>query len=53
MKKKVSYLFVLLFIFGILSVNSCYTKKNGIVPCPHGFNNGNIENIDAVPTEKV
>ncbi len=53
MKKKVSYIFVSLFIFGLLSLSSCYTKKKGIVPCPHGFNDTGIENIDAIPVEKV
>ena len=53
MKKKLSYIFVFLFIFGILSLNSCYTKKKGIVPCPHGYNDTQIENVDLVPVEKV
>jgi len=37
MKKR--HLFVLVFLFGfsLLLLNSCYTKKKGIVPCPgHG-----------------
>ena len=53
MKKKLSYIFVFLFIFGILSLNSCYTKKKGIVPCPQGYNDTQIENVDVIPVEKV
>ena len=53
MKKKMSYIFVSLFVFGMLSLNSCYTKKKGIVPCPHGYNDTNIESINIIPTEKV
>ena len=53
MKKYISNIFVFLFVLGLLSISSCYTKKKGIVPCPHGYNDINIENIDVIPTEKV
>lgn len=53
MKKKMSLTFLILFIFGVLALNSCYTKKKGIVPCPRGYNDINIENINEIPTEKV
>ena len=52
MRKKYSIFFSALFIFGVLALNSCYTKKKGIVPCPHGFNGIQIENVDVVPVEK-
>ena len=54
MKKFKAFIFVSIFLLGILSLSSCYTKKKGIVPCPsHGYNNVDIENVDAIPLERV
>ncbi|NPA44600.1 MAG: hypothetical protein GXO49_03605 [Chlorobi bacterium] len=54
MKKIKSIIIVSVFFIGIISLSSCYTKKRGIVPCPsHGYNNVDVESVDAVPLEKV
>lgn len=54
MKKIKSLIALIIFFIGLISLSSCYTKKQGIVPCPtHGYNNTNIENVDIIPSEKV
>jgi len=53
MKKFKAFIIIIIFFLGLFSLGSCYTKKQGIVPCPHGYNNVNIDNVDVVPFEKV
>ena len=54
MKKIKTIIAVAIFFLGIFSLSSCYTKKQGIVPCPgHGFNDVEIESVDVVPVRKV
>ena len=54
MKKIKSFIAVIIFFIGLISLSSCYTKKQGIVPCPsHGYNNTHFENVDVIPVGKV
>ena len=53
MKKIKSLISVIIFFIGLISLSSCYTKKQGIVPCPHGYNNVNVENVDIIPSDKA
>ncbi len=53
MKKIKLFIVVSIFTIGLFSLSSCFTKKRGVVPCPHGYNIENTNNTDAVPREKV
>lgn len=53
MNKKGINITIILTIFGIILLSSCYTKKKGIVPCPHGYNDIKIEKIGNIRTEPV
>ena len=53
MEKKKFLIVVAILVGGLFLFSSCYTNKKGIVPCPQGFNDTQIENVDVIPTEKV
>jgi len=51
--KKYRIVFVALLFAGVFLLGSCYAKKKGIVPCPHGFNDVQTEMNNEIPTEPV
>ena len=55
MKSKIrSMLILLLFIFSIVLIESCYTKKKGVVPCPTWGQVDNIQNqnLNQIPVSE-
>ncbi len=53
MKKIKIFIAITIITIGLFSLSSCFTKKRGVVPCPHGYNIDNTNHTDAVPMEKV
>jgi hypothetical protein len=51
MNKK--YLIVILIITGIFISSGCYTKKKGIVPCPHSYNTIKTKSIENIVIDNV
>ena len=51
MKKNKIIAVVLLFMLNLFLFSSCYTKRNGIVPCPHGYNDIQIEKVGDIQIE--
>ncbi len=51
MKKNKIAAIVLLIILNLILFSSCYTKKKGIVPCPHGYNDIKVETVGDIRIE--
>lgn len=51
MKKNKIIAIVLLFMLNLFLFSSCYTKRNGIVPCPQGYNDIQIEKVGDIQIE--
>lgn len=46
MKKNKIFTIIIIFMLNLFLFSNCYTKRKGIVPCPQGYNDINIENTD-------
>ena len=46
-------IFIAGFFIGLMVLSSCYTKKNGIVPCPHGKIDMKSSDLGDIKTEPV